>query len=207
MKKYFEHYRNKDFLISLFSAVVLLIISFIINFYAGTYATVSASNPVTDIILSNIRAYDMSWIFVYGAMSFCLFIVALCLFHPKTLPFTFKSIALFVVIRSVFISLTHLGPFPGSILVSSSNIFQKFSFAGDLFFSGHTGLPFLMALIFWQNKFLRYVFLVVSLLFGVIVLLGHYHYSIDVLSAFFITYTIFHIALFLFKKDRKAFLA
>ena len=33
-----------------------------------------------------------------------------------------------------------------------------------------------------------------------IVLLGHYHYSIDVFAAFFITYGIYHIALSLFPR-------
>ena len=82
---------------------------------------------------------------------------------------------------------------------------EKFAFGGDLFFSGHTGLPFLMALIFWDNKYLRWIFILTSVMFATVVLLAHLHYSIDVLSAFFITYTIFHIALFLFKKDRRLF--
>jgi len=64
-------------------------------------------------------------------------------------------------------------------------------------------MPFLLALMFWNNKVLRYVFLGFSILFAVVVLLGHLHYSIDVLSAFFITYTIFDICKFIFKKDRQ----
>ena len=207
MKKYFSHYKDRGFLISLFIAILFLAVSLVINFYAGTYATEKVSNSVTDIVLSNIRIFDVDGIFVYGAILFWIFIVGLCLFKPKTMPFTLKSVALFIVIRSIFISLTHIGPFPGSVIVSSSNLFQKISFGGDLFFSGHTGLPFLMALIFWNNKYLRYLFLASSAVFAVVVLLGHYHYSIDVLSAFFITYSIFHISLFLFKKDRKLFLS
>ncbi|MEI8091030.1 MAG: phosphatase PAP2-related protein [bacterium] len=76
------------------------------------------------------------------------------------------------------------------------------NFGADLFFSGHTGLPFLFALIFWNNKWMRYLFVLTAIYFGAIVLLGHLHYSIDVLSAFFITYTIRHINEFLWKKDK-----
>jgi membrane-associated phospholipid phosphatase len=82
---------------------------------------------------------------------------------------------------------------------------SKISFGGDLFFSGHTGMPFLLALIFWEDKWTRFLFLGFSIMFGIVVLLAHLHYSIDVLSAFFITYTIFHLALYIFKKDRDMF--
>ena len=47
----------------------------------------------------------------------------------------------------------------------------------------------------------RTISLVASLVFGTAVLLGHLHYSIDVFSAFFITYAIFHLAIWLFPKD------
>jgi hypothetical protein len=42
-------------------------------------------------------------------------------------------------------------------------------------------------------------------MFGVIVLLSHLHYSIDVFAAFFITYSIYHIALKLFDRDYEFF--
>jgi len=206
MKKYFAHYKDRDFLISFFTAVFFLAISLVINFYAGQYATKSASSSVTDIFLSNIRVFNVGYIFTYGAVVFWGFALLLGLYYPRKFPFVLKSIALFTIIRAVFISLTHIGPFPTQLVVETGTILSKFTFGGDLFFSGHTGLPFLMALIFWNDKVLRYIFLISSVVFGAVVLLGHIHYSIDVLGAFFITYTIFHIALFLFKKDRLMFL-
>ncbi|MCX6754230.1 MAG: phosphatase PAP2-related protein [Candidatus Nomurabacteria bacterium] len=200
-KNLFEH---RQFLTSLGLSVVFLAISMIINFQAGTYATESASNSVTDIILSNIRVYDVDNYFVYGSFLFVLAIILVCLYKPERLPFTVKSIALFIVIRSIFITLTHLGPFPSQLIINS-NLMSKISFGGDLFFSGHTGMPFLLSLIFWKDKWTRYLFLSFSFMFAVVVLLAHLHYSIDVLSAYFITYTIFHIALYLFKKERDMF--
>jgi uncharacterized membrane protein len=200
------HLKDKSFLTSLLAAFLLLIISLVINFYAGAYATEKASNSVTDIVLSNIRVYDVDAMFIYGPVVFWIFIAILLLFEPKRIPFALKSIALFTIIRAIFISLTHIGPFPTQLIIDASKIMDKFAFGGDLFFSGHTGLPFLMALVFWHNIYLRWIFIFTSLTFGAVVLMGHLHYSIDVLSAFFITYTIFHISLFLFKKDRALFL-
>ena len=204
MKKYKSYLMNKNFLLSSGIAVLFLILSLVVNFYAGTYATLRASNAVTDIVLSNIRVYDVDGIFVYGAIILWIFIASLCVFEPKRIPFVFKSTALFVLIRSIFISLTHIGPFP-SQLVIDSNFLAKFTPGGDLFFSAHVGLPFLLALIFWENIRLRVFFVASSLFFGAIVLMGHLHYSIDVLAAFFITYTIYHMACAFFPKDKKIF--
>lgn len=204
LRKYKLQLSNKDFLRSLFLAFLFLSASLVANFYAGLYAAEKASNYVTDLVLSNTRAFDVDGIFVYGFMSFLIFIVFLCAVEPKRIPFTIKSIALFVFIRSVFISLTHIGPFPTSAIIDSS-VAGDLTFGADLFFSSHTGLPFLMALVFWDNAYLRAFFITTAAFFGLVVLLGHLHYSIDVLAAFFITYSIYRIAEIVFKKDKETF--
>ena len=107
------------------------------------------------------------------------------------MPFTLYSLALFFVIRSMFVTLTHLGPFSPSTPIDFGTTIQKMFFGDDYFFSGHTGSPFLMALVYWREKNLRAIFLGLSFFFGAIVLMGHLHYSIDVFGAFFITYTIY----------------
>jgi hypothetical protein len=201
---YKQHFTDKSFLLSIIISLVLLVVSLIINFYAGTYAAKSASNPVTDIILSNIRAYDLDAVFVYGSYLFFFVILFFGLYHPQRIPYIVKSVALFVIIRSLFITMTHLGTFPTQIIVHS-DLLSKMTFGGDLFFSGHTGLPFLLALIFWKDKWARYIFILFSIVFAVTVLLSHMHYTIDVASAFFITFTIYHIAGHFFKKDQQWF--
>jgi hypothetical protein len=198
-------FKNKQFLFSLISSTCLLIASLCIHFYAGTYATERASNSVTDIVLSNTPVFDFDGIFIYGSILFWFFIGALLLRDPKRIPFVFKSIAIFVLIRSVFITLTHIGPFPDQAILPPDNLIRYITFGGDLFFSGYTGLPFLMALVFWKQKYIRVLCIASAIFFGIVVLLAHLHYSIDVLSAFFITYTIYSIAEFLFKRDRRLF--
>jgi hypothetical protein len=202
---YKQLFSSREYLWAFLSGFVLFIGSLFVNFYAGLYATEIASNSVTDIILSNIRVYNVDAAFIYGTGLLFFFILFLCLYRPQWFPFMFKSIALFIVIRSVFISLTHLGPFPTHVIINPLSIINFFSFGADLFFSGHTGIPFLVALIFWNKPLLRYTFIAISIFFAVVVLLGHLHYSIDVLSAYFITYSIYHIALVFFKKDHEIF--
>ncbi len=193
---------NRRYFISFVNAILFFSASVILNYYAGTYATENASNSVTDVILSNTRAYDLDGIFVWGSIVLFFAIVYVCLSKPGQIPFILKSLALFITTRSLFISLTHIGPFPSSVHLTS-NLLNDLTFGGDLFFSGHTGMPFLLALIFWNEKWKRYMFLAFSLTFAVVVLLAHMHYTIDVLSAFFITFTIFHIADYAYKKDKK----
>lgn len=205
-KRYKDYLVNKQFVFSSIFGLFLLIFSLLVNYWAGSYATEKASNPVTDIILSNIPIFDVANIFVYGLFALIIFTIYITLIKPERIPFILKSVAIFILIRSVFISLTHIGPYHNIILINV-DILKSFTSGGDLFFSGHTGFPFLMALIFWQKKNLRYLFIALSVVFGIVALLGHYHYTIDVLSAFFITFGIYHISIKIFKKDYQIFLS
>jgi hypothetical protein len=208
--KFFEKHKSqwsqKSFLFSALSAFLLLAASLFVNYTAGNYAAEKASNGVTDIILDNVPVMDVDGIFIYGAILFGVFLVILLIKEPKQIPFIIKSAALFYFIRAIFISLTHLGPIFQQAPLVSNILSRNLIFGADYFFSGHTGLPFLMALSFWGNKYLRNIFLATSFIFGASALLGHYHYSIDVFAAFFITYSIFHIARWLFAKDYRLFL-
>lgn len=196
-------WKNREFKNSTLFGLALLFLSLVFNYYAGHYATTHTSNSVTDIILNNIPVYDVGFIFVDGSLALFIFVVILLIYEPKRIPFVAKSLALFIFIRSISINLTHLAPFPNKAPLDPSRILEKITFGGDLFFSGHTGIPFLLALIFWEEKVLRYIFIAISLIFGASVLLGHLHYSIDVFAAYFITYTIFQMAQKIFKKDYK----
>lgn len=200
-------WKNKRLAISAVVALVFFAFSLITNYWAGVYTEEVKSNAVTDAILNNIPAYNVSLIFVYGTIFLTLLICAILLKNPQRLPFGAKAVALLIVIRSVFVSLTHIGPFPTQIPLILNYTMSKLLFGSDLFFSGHTAVPFMMALIFWQNKKLRYLFLCLSLFFGASVLLGHLHYSIDVFAAFFITYSVFALAKKIFAADYAALLA
>jgi hypothetical protein len=189
---------------ALLEAILLFVVSVYITHFASKYAHIRASNYVEDIILSNTPVFDFEFIFVEGAIMLSLFVIALCFRFRKTAPFLLKTVSFFIIIRAIFVSLTHIGPYP-SKLALESGLLNFITSGNDLFFSGHTGLPFLIALIFWDHLYIRTLFLVSSVVFGVIVLLSHLHYSIDVFAAFFITYSIYHIALKLFKKDYEFF--
>ena len=91
----------------LFSAV-LFSLSIVANFYANTFATERASNYVADLILSNIPVWDVDFIFVWGAVFLIIFVTALCLLEPRTIPFTLLAMGFFYFILAGFVSLTHI---------------------------------------------------------------------------------------------------
>ncbi|MBI5742394.1 MAG: hypothetical protein HZA25_00965 [Candidatus Niyogibacteria bacterium] len=200
-----QNFKDKYFSLSVLVGAAMLVASLVVNFYALNYVNESISNPVTDVVLDNTRVHDVDGIFVYGTIAFFFVLVAAGLAFARSIPFLLKSIALFYLIRSFFISLTHISPYPTHMFINAYvahlPYLQRIFNGDDLFFSGHTGMPFLIALIFWENTFFRTAFIAFSAIFAAVVLLGHIHYSIDVASAYFITFTIFVIAKTIFARD------
>ena len=200
-----KHWTEKTLLVSSLVGILFFSISLFINKIAAGYATRSASNYVNDIFLSNLPVVNVDFVVNDLAIIFLIFIVCLLIIKPKRISFVLKSAALFVAIRAAFVVMTHLGPFPQQSIIYQDDYLRSFNIGGDFFFSGHTGLPFLMALIFWDEKWIRYTCIIASIVFGTSVILGHLHYSIDVFGAFFITFTILHLAKKFFAKDYQIF--
>lgn len=198
IRQYRHYLKRADYRMSFAFALILFIASWFVNYFAILYATDHASNSVTDIVLSNIPVFDVNALFVYGTLFLVVFSTVVVMLRPQRIPFALYGVALFFITRSIFTSLTHVAPFVSHADADFSPYINRMFFGGDLFFSGHTGMPFLAALAFWNEKTLRYVYLAGSLFFAAIVLMGHLHYSIDVASAYFITYGIFQIAIWMY---------
>ncbi len=182
-----------------------LVAIFVIQPIAINFANEAATSPVGDIILSNTPVFAVGDLFVYGMFTLVTFITVLCIMHPLRSLFVMHSLTLFILIRSLFVSLTHVGSFGTQAASDFGPAITRMFFGADHFFSGHAGAPFLMALIYWDTPALRYIFLACSAFFSIMVLLGHLHYTIDVLAAYFITYGIYQIALWLFPRERALF--
>jgi membrane-associated phospholipid phosphatase len=195
---------DKKYLKTLVISLFFLAISMFFAYFSNIYAKEKASNYVTDILLDNLPVLHVGYIFVYGAILLIIFVIALAFYKPKIAPFVANCAAFFYIIRAIAVMLTHIGPAPDRLNIDGFAMHSFFSGA-DLFFSGHTGMPFLLALIFWKDKTLRYLFLGISVLMAISVLLGHLHYSIDVYSAYFITYTIYCLCLKFFQKSLSYF--
>ena len=196
--RYRDAFSDRGYVLALISSLLALLVSLAASSIAVVFSSHWASNGVTDLILSNTPKLDVDGIYVYGAILLIAFIAILCLAYPKRAPFTLFALSLFFIIRAIFVTLTHLGPFDPRAQVDFGATIQRMFFGDDYFFSGHTGSPFLMALIYWRSLPLRAIFLTWSVFFGAVVLLGHLHYSIDVFAAFFITYCVYRMSVYFF---------
>jgi hypothetical protein len=193
-------FANHAYVRSLSQGAAFLAASLIAIVAAVSFATTNASNYVADLVLSRVGPFNMRFAFVYGTFAVFAITAALLAWRPNRLPFALKAVALFLVVRAVFVSLTHIAPSPIDPQ-KPAPFFNAMFYGSDQFFSGHTGMAFLGALCFWHMQQWRYFYLAATVFFGAIVLLGHYHYSIDVLAALFITHGIFQIACWMFRQD------
>jgi hypothetical protein len=195
---------NRAYVRSVCEGAVFLAASTIAIFAAVTYATVHASNHVTDFVLSRVGPFNVRFLFIYGTFAAFVLTMSLLAWRPNRLPFALKAMALFLLVRAVFVALTHMAPSPIDPQ-QPAPFFNSIFYGSDLFFSGHTGLPFLAALAFWHIPQWRTFYLALTAFFGSVVLLGHYHYSIDVLAALFITHGVFQMSCWLFGRDYALF--
>jgi hypothetical protein len=172
----------------LVAAGVLTAIALCMDYYCGAYVTVTEGAKVPDLILDRFQAVDMSFLFVYGYMAL---IVTMFLyptfFRVRTLHIVAIQFSLLLMLRSVFMLFTHMETPAGAVAVGFPSFFEKLYFENDMFFSGHTAMPFLGFYLFRHNP-LRYLFLAGGVTMGIVVLAMHLHYSIDVFGAFFMTY-------------------
>jgi hypothetical protein len=194
VKIWFQSWKSEiyDYKYAILLSLGFLIVANIINYLSSNYVDKISTTVVTDIILDHIPVLDIDLIFSYGLLLVLATIFAYVAFY-KVKDFhriTFQ-LSILVLVRSFFITLTHLGMPAHAIAVTDAPQFlQILNYHNDLFFSGHTAIPFMAFLVFKGEK-IRFFFLAMTLILAATVLFMHVHYSIDVFSAFFITYGTF----------------
>lgn len=205
-REYRAVWNAPGYLVALTVSIVVLSGALYVNFWAIDRATEEAGPQVLDLILSSFPAFEVDEFFVYGTCIAIAFATVVVLAQPRSIPFVLHGLTLFMLIRSGFTLLTHLGPPEVHYASDFGTTITNAFFGSDQFFSGHTGMTFLGALAYWHVPWIRNIFLACSVFFVTIVLAGHIHYSIDVASAFFITYGIYKMALWAFEREHKLFI-
>lgn len=201
-----REYWTRDRLKALVKVLALFALALVIQHFANNYVARQSGVAVSDFIFDHIPTLDIDFIVVQGALLLLFLIIGLVIWKPRYLLFTAAALSVFIVTRSFFISLTHLGANPHQLTLDTTTVGFGlynilFNSRSDFFFSGHTGIPFLMGLILYRERFWRYLFFAYSVVMGAGVLASHIHYSIDVFAAPFMTFGIFVMATNLFRKE------
>ena len=191
--------RNKKelFYTLMLLAIILLSFTRFLN-----YVELRAGFTFVDPLLILFTPIDLTWI-IFGLIYIGL-ITAIVFFikDPHMLLIAFQSYTVLVLFRTAAMYLLPLNPPPDMIplndpfvqIFGSGEILTK-----DLFFSGHTATLFLLFLVA-NTRTLKFIFLAFAAIIGISVLLQHVHYSIDVFTAPFFSYTSVKLAAYIRKK-------
>jgi hypothetical protein len=150
-----------------------------------------------DILLSRIDPRDVSLPIFLLVWASCLLLIFRIFKDPGLLLLMLWSYDLLTLMRMTCIAFVSLNPPPGLIVLADplSNAFYGGHYiTHDLFFSGHTATVCLMFYCLRQKQD-RYFTGMATILIGLLLLVQHIHYTIDVLAAPVFAWLVYRIAL------------
>jgi hypothetical protein len=173
----------------------MLAASYAIMYFVCRYREGQPFAPGIDLMVQALPIKDWTALLSQG---YVLFLTGFFLYWIRTdwrrLAFLLAATAVMMTVRDLFLLLTPVGPLPGLIPLYTSKLVPGvrgvLEFDGELFFSGHTGAPFLYFLLSRRHRALSLICLAVSLANGLGVMLTRNHYAIDVFGAFAIVPTV-----------------
>jgi PAP2 superfamily C-terminal len=149
---------------------------------------------LSDFLVDKLPSYNVSWIVFFFLYSGIIFGLYYHVAHPKTILIVFQTYVLVTLLRICTITLFPLNP-PIGYIPLSEPLVQFFTSGGkiiskDLFFSGH--MSTILSLYFSSHrKYVSTFLLFCSVMIGVMVLIQHVHYTIDVIFAVPATYIVY----------------
>jgi membrane-associated phospholipid phosphatase len=185
-----KSFRNKTFVALALVAIILLLLP---SFFA--FIEKREGMVLQDFVLDAIPAKDVSIPTFVVIWSVVLLVFYRIYQSPRLFLVVAYGFILMCLARLLTISLLPLNP-PAGIITLKDPI-ANIAYGGngifitkDLFYSGHTGNMFLFFLCL-QHKWDKIIALAASFIVGILVMVQHIHYSIDVIAAFIFTYFIY----------------
>jgi membrane-associated phospholipid phosphatase len=184
-----------NFKLKLFAGIFLL--GVMLSLFPAFFRYIEQRNQliaISDPFLANWGPVDLSlsiFIIIWGTTLFFLY---RCLTKPVMFVQAIYALLVLCIIRMGCIYLVPLEP-PAD-LIALRDPLSSLTYGGanvfitkDLFFSGHTS-NMLILVICLQNKWDKIFAGVAAVAIGIMVLLQHVHYSIDVLAAFAVAFLV-----------------
>jgi PAP2 superfamily C-terminal len=185
-----RRFRNKTIIALLLIAIILTLLPTFFAFIEKREGMV-----LQDYVLDAIPAMDVSIPTFIIIWSVVLLVFYRIYQNPRLFLLIAYGFILMCLARILTISLLPLNPPTG--IISLQDPIANIAYGGngifitkDLFYSGHTGNMFLFFLCL-EAKWDKIIALTASFLIGLLVLIQHIHYSIDVFAAFIFTYFIY----------------
>jgi hypothetical protein len=185
-----KSFRNKTFVALALVAIILILLPTFFAFIEKREGMV-----LQDFVLDAIPAKDVSIPTFVVIWSVVLLVFYRIYQNPRLFLVVAYGFILMCIARVLTISLIPLNPPPG--LIALKDPIANIAYGGknifitkDLFYSGHTGNMFLFFLCL-QHKWDKIIALSASFMVGILVMVQHIHYTIDVLAAFIFTYFIY----------------
>jgi hypothetical protein len=187
---------------SVFVAILLAIMPFFFN----TIEKRRGGVQLNDWVLNHIPAHNVSgWIFaiIWGMAALAFYRAAR---KPQMYVTYVWAYSFIILIRFFTISVVKLEPPAGLIQLIDplTGIFYgNANITKDLFFSGHTA-TLVLILLTLEKKSDKMIGLLAVIAVGILLLVQHVHYTLDVLVAPFAVYPIFKLVVWMLGNKEKA---
>ncbi len=194
-----EALRDRRFLVSLGLACLTLLV--LVPFAPYYFSEIIGPKPgmvLNDWVLNHLRPTDWSLTIFVLIYSFLAITLLLHFNNPQIMLVGLITYSGVTWLRMLSIYLFTLEAPPGMIYLADPFLFMvvypQRNFAKDLFFSGHVSTMTVLMLIEPIQK-LKRLKVVAGVAVGLLLLIQHVHYSIDVFFAPFFTYLIYRLVM------------
>jgi hypothetical protein len=178
------------------SVSLLFVFSFFFWSVVGQQVDQRALPHGADPLLGVLPLWNLVPVLTLGWLACHVLAIYLAVVYcPSRWAYILATVGLLVAVRTLFVAFNPMGAPPGILSLNASYLLSPLkgilAFENEFFFSGHTALPYLYALIFWPIPWARRTFIGLSILMAASVLLTRNHYTMDILGAYFITYSVY----------------
>jgi hypothetical protein len=188
--------KDKKFLITLIISLVLLISLLVVYSNFLLFIELRAGLMVTDAVLMLFLPVNVTWftfIILYAGL---IAGITILLSEPDRFLLGVQAYIILILTRMAAMYLVPLEP-PATMIALKDPLVEIIGtgklLTKDLFFSGHTATLFLIFLLV-KGNLQKAFFLCCTVAVGILVLLQHVHYTIDVFTAPFFAYGVFKIS-------------
>lgn len=178
------------------SFILLLFLLFSLTQFLD-YVENRAGIVLYDPLLELFNPVDLTWLTFFVLYSSIITVIIRVRLKPDLILLGVQTYFLMVIFRIICMYLVPLDP-PSQMILLKDPLVEIIGGTGktltrDLFFSGHTATMFILYLIAKEERYMGQILLLGTIIVGLLVLIQHVHYTIDVLAAIIFSYTSYFI--------------